>query len=305
MSAHPLDLPAMAAWGAFYGIDAGTVAEDWPKITPRTRENWRAAVDAAISISALAAQEQPAPGSAEVAAWIQDNPREFAAWVDAQRRIGGPAPGATEPGVHLVQLRLCDPCIDGEGGECHTPGCALWINRAPDLPLRRSPVVTVIAAAGQAAFEAWLEGEGYPADTGDRPEYSLGDLADAARRAFLAGIASAQPQPAPGSVTVNARDIAIALNGCGGFVGDPVSFAAELHERLRRTVFADPAPEPQPAPDPAEAMREAASRELAAAMAESRAYREALQIARSFLLDPEPSGRRRAIAAMSRALEGK
>jgi hypothetical protein len=40
-------------------------------------------------------------------------------------------------------------------------------------------------------------------------------------------------------------------------------------------------------------------------MAESRQYREALQIARSFLLDPESSGRRRALAAISKALEGK
>jgi uncharacterized protein (DUF2267 family) len=55
-------------------------------------------------------------------------------------------------------------------------------------------------------------------------------------------------QARPGYVTVDARDIAIALNGYAGFTGDPVSFASELHERLRRTVFADQAPEPQPAP---------------------------------------------------------
>lgn len=46
--------------------------------------------------------------------------------------------------VHLVLLHLCEPCLNGEGGQCHTPGCALWINRAPDLPLRDSPFVTVI-----------------------------------------------------------------------------------------------------------------------------------------------------------------
>jgi hypothetical protein len=45
--------------------------------------------------------------------------------------------------------------------------------------------------------------------------------------------------------------------------------------------------------------------ELAAAMRESRRYLEALQIARSFLLDPASSGRRHAIAAISKALEGK
>lgn len=37
--------------------------------------------------------------------------------------------------LRLVALVLCDRCIAGEGGECHTPGCALWMNRAPDVPL--------------------------------------------------------------------------------------------------------------------------------------------------------------------------
>lgn len=35
----------------------------------------------------------------------------------------------------LVLLHLCEPCRTGEGGECHTPGCALWMNRAPDVPV--------------------------------------------------------------------------------------------------------------------------------------------------------------------------
>jgi hypothetical protein len=48
--------------------------------------------------------------------------------------------------VRLVQLWLCDLCLDGTGGECHTPGCALWINRAPDLALRSSPMVTILDA---------------------------------------------------------------------------------------------------------------------------------------------------------------
>ena len=46
--------------------------------------------------------------------------------------------------VRLVQLWLCDLCLDGEGGQCHTPGCALWINRAPDLPLRDGPTVKIL-----------------------------------------------------------------------------------------------------------------------------------------------------------------
>ncbi|MCU1500567.1 MAG: hypothetical protein JWM47_4520 [Acidimicrobiales bacterium] len=35
-----------------------------------------------------------------------------------------------------VNLTLCSRCLDGAGGECHTPGCALWMTTAPDVPLR-------------------------------------------------------------------------------------------------------------------------------------------------------------------------
>lgn len=61
--------------------------------------------------------------------------------------------------VRLVRLWLCDLCLDGAGGECHTPGCALWINRAPDLSLRNSPMVTILDDATAAAVTAdgqWL-----------------------------------------------------------------------------------------------------------------------------------------------------
>jgi hypothetical protein len=36
--------------------------------------------------------------------------------------------------VRLVRLYLCDICTGGGGGECHVPGCALYANRAPDIP---------------------------------------------------------------------------------------------------------------------------------------------------------------------------
>jgi hypothetical protein len=78
----------------------------------------------------------------------------------------GPTPGGIEVThdpeipVRLVQLRLCDPCLDGVGGECHTPGCSLWINRAPDLPIRNGVSVRIIVepeimdgpTLGQVAF---------------------------------------------------------------------------------------------------------------------------------------------------------
>jgi hypothetical protein len=38
--------------------------------------------------------------------------------------------------IQPILLDLCAACREGFGGECHTPGCSLWLNRAPDLPLR-------------------------------------------------------------------------------------------------------------------------------------------------------------------------
>lgn len=35
-----------------------------------------------------------------------------------------------------VTLDLCNACLDGVGGECHTPGCALWMSQAPDISIR-------------------------------------------------------------------------------------------------------------------------------------------------------------------------
>lgn len=57
--------------------------------------------------------------------------------------------------VRKVTLWLCDLCLNGAGGECHTPGCALWINRAPDLPLLRSPMVTVHPEPGAVPSDAF------------------------------------------------------------------------------------------------------------------------------------------------------
>lgn len=38
--------------------------------------------------------------------------------------------------AHAVRLVLCDQCLDGAGGLCNNPDCALCRNRAPDLPFR-------------------------------------------------------------------------------------------------------------------------------------------------------------------------
>lgn len=42
----------------------------------------------------------------------------------------------SDPQLNYVEIVLCDLCLDGAGGECHVPGCALWMSRAPDIPIR-------------------------------------------------------------------------------------------------------------------------------------------------------------------------
>ena len=33
-------------------------------------------------------------------------------------------------------MPICDQCLDGAGGKCHTPGCIFWGDFAPDAPIR-------------------------------------------------------------------------------------------------------------------------------------------------------------------------
>lgn len=37
--------------------------------------------------------------------------------------------------LKLVKIWLCEACLNGEGEECHTPGCALWIHSSPGHPI--------------------------------------------------------------------------------------------------------------------------------------------------------------------------
>lgn len=34
-----------------------------------------------------------------------------------------------------IEITICDDCLAGDGDECHTPGCALFLNRTPDHPI--------------------------------------------------------------------------------------------------------------------------------------------------------------------------
>lgn len=129
----------------------------------------------------------------------------------------GQAPGIEvthdpEIPVRFVQLWLCDLCLDGDGEQCHTPGCSLWLNRPPDMPIRNGAAVTVLDAApapradgtpGRArptreALETLILGWGEKAGQPDRDQpsaiaYTIAardlratiDEADAGRAAFL------------------------------------------------------------------------------------------------------------------------
>ncbi len=43
------------------------------------------------------------------------------------------APG--EVPLYRLTLLLCEYCVTGAGGMCSSPGCALWIHSAPDVPI--------------------------------------------------------------------------------------------------------------------------------------------------------------------------
>lgn len=34
-----------------------------------------------------------------------------------------------------VIIVLCEACLNGEGEECHTPGCAMYIHDSPGFPI--------------------------------------------------------------------------------------------------------------------------------------------------------------------------
>ena len=39
---------------------------------------------------------------------------------------------AEQVAVVEVKVRVCALCLNGAGGECHVPGCAFWMNAAPN-----------------------------------------------------------------------------------------------------------------------------------------------------------------------------
>jgi hypothetical protein len=54
--------------------------------------------------------------------------------------------------VHQIVIWICEACLKGEGSECHTPGCALFLHRV-DLPIDEL-LYTVIGGMESPASEA-------------------------------------------------------------------------------------------------------------------------------------------------------
>ena len=65
--------------------------------------------------------------------------RQDPAWDGTPQALAG-----VEVPVQLVLLCLCAPCLDGEAGECHAPGCSRWMQPAPGWPSRESHGMTII-----------------------------------------------------------------------------------------------------------------------------------------------------------------
>ena len=61
--------------------------------------------------------------------------------------------------VRHVTIWLCQLCLSGKGGECHVPGCALWMNRAPDLDItdKVEPVITNMLGRAIVALSEWID----------------------------------------------------------------------------------------------------------------------------------------------------
>lgn len=54
--------------------------------------------------------------------------------------------------IKSVTIDICQACLDGEGDECHTPGCALFLH-AVDLPFTEG-LYEVVAEFDDSEFIA-------------------------------------------------------------------------------------------------------------------------------------------------------
>jgi hypothetical protein len=66
--------------------------------------------------------------------------------------------------VQTVVVSICDACIDGEGQECHTPGCALFLHSV-DLPIHRELLLDatpLLSFVRELSEEPCAYGDGCP-----------------------------------------------------------------------------------------------------------------------------------------------
>lgn len=72
--------------------------------------------------------------------------------------------------------------------------CASGVTSPHGVPATPGQAARDLPAEGTAReFAGWAEAQGYPGDTGDRPEYAIGDMAEA----FAAGMQAARDLAAP------------------------------------------------------------------------------------------------------------
>lgn len=92
--------------------------------------------------------------------------------------------GEPDPKVMLVEIRLCELCLGGEGGECHVPGCALFLRRAPDIRLDPATYDYALVPAGsvrvsEKAVRTVLRWLSYPASNPGLCREALDEFAKA------------------------------------------------------------------------------------------------------------------------------
>lgn len=61
--------------------------------------------------------------------------------------------------IKQIKISLCEACLNGEGEECHSPGCALFLHNSPGYPITPE-LYTVI--------QEWDESDTKPAYALDR-----------------------------------------------------------------------------------------------------------------------------------------
>lgn len=42
-----------------------------------------------------------------------------------------------------IEITVCEACLEGKGGECHTPGCAYFLHAMDILPIHPAMYETI------------------------------------------------------------------------------------------------------------------------------------------------------------------